>query len=571
MSCYYLVAVLSLAYLVAGSTSEACLVVGHAVDSRTGQALARVEVELAALVAEQRQPGKAGRSDTSSNPSGQVSRYAALSDEKGVFRFPSVRPGQYVLVGRKPGFLLSPYRASSPSHMSAILKLRAGETAEVSLRLIPQSIVSGKVADENGDPLDVGNVQLLSEFWQEGQLHHVVQKTVILNDLGEYRIAGLPAGNYLLKFQPREIAVNPDMRRRADRVTASQSVPTYHTNVISVRDAKPVIVGQGETLSGVDITVRRARTYTVEGVLRAADRTPEFASLTLVPAGEEIPALMGGNNVLGTDGTFRFPGVPAGDYNLYFVAGMGNGVSAGSLPVRVTDRDVAGLKLEAVAPVTISGDVRFENADSESIENGKIRIRSADLMIGPSYDATFERSGSFELKDCSPGLYAVDVTPPGGFYVKTIRYGGLDAANVPITVNRPGTKLEVVLRRGAARLRGRPSVVRNDDGKLRGGGDHIELGAYFAIVPQDRQSSKPNVRFGYCDEDGGFEVDGLAPGVYRVFALTSPDPSLFRKPDVLSELQASGAEVTLAEGEVATVVAPVLDDAEGVRLGSQVR
>ncbi|MFN3326639.1 MAG: hypothetical protein ACK5AZ_24355 [Bryobacteraceae bacterium] len=90
--------------------------------------------------------------------------------------------------------------------MSAIIVLKDGETAHVILKMIPQSLISGKVVDEGGDPLDSGNVQALSAVSLNGTLHYSVVKAVPVNDLGEFRIAGLGMGTFLVKFQPRETA-----------------------------------------------------------------------------------------------------------------------------------------------------------------------------------------------------------------------------------------------------------------------------------------------------------------------------------------------------------------------------
>jgi hypothetical protein len=443
--------------------------------------------------------------------------------------------------------------------MSAIIVLKDGESAEVTLRMIPQGLIAGKVVDENGDPVDSGNVQVLSAMWLKGTLHYSVLKGVPVDDLGEFRIGGLGKGSYLVKFQPRETALNPNLGGPARRDHSSRLVPAYYPNATSVQSASAVVLGPGESVAGLDIVVRRARTYIVEGVLRTLERPPEFASVTLAPSGESVLALVAGPGVLGPGGKFRFPSVPAGDYELYFVAGLGQGVSTGRRPVRVTDGDVTGLEIDALPTVSLTGHVSVEGGDLDGAPEARIGLRAADLPIGPSYGATVGSDGVFELKSCSPGRYAVDVTPPDGFYVKKMRYGGIDVAGAEINVTGLDARLELVLRRGAARLRGRWPASVNDNSSSSGG-DRVTLGAYYFVIPQDREISESDLRFGPLAEDGGFDAGGLPPGRYRVFALTSPSPGLLMQPATLAALEGLGAQVTLGEGEAVEVVVPLLAD-----------
>jgi len=281
--------------------------------------------------------------------------------------------------------------------------------------MIPQSLISGKVVDESGDPIDTGNVQILSAVWLNGTLNYSVVKGVPVNDLGEFRIAGLGMGSYLVKFQPKETTINPGLGGATRPAHSTLPVPTYYPNARSVAAATAVTVGSGETVHGISIVVQRAPKFNVEGVLRTAELQPEFASVSLVPSGENLPALVVGSGVLGPGGTFRFHGVPVGEYELHFVAGLGHGVSAGRRAIRVADRDVVGLEIDALPPVTITGRVTVENGDLDSLPPGKITLRSADLVIGPSYGATIDDyNEGFELKDCSPGQYTVEVVVPDG-------------------------------------------------------------------------------------------------------------------------------------------------------------
>lgn len=321
-------------------------------------------------------------------------------------------------------------------------------------------------------------------------------------------------------------------------------------------------VGLGEPVLGIDIVAQRARMYNVSGVLRTAGPQPEFASMSLVPSGESLPALVVGSGVLGRSGKFAFHGVAAGDYDLYFIAGLEQGISAGRRAIRVADRDVVGVEIDAQPPVTIIGRVRVENGDMDGLSEGRIGLRSADLVIGPSYSAIIkDYAGSFELTDCSPGRYMVDVMPPSGHYLKQMRYGGIEVADFQINVTGQDAELELVFRRGATRLRGRWSS-NSGEGATPSGGDRAKLGAYYMIAPQLQASPLLDVRFGPFDPDGGFDLQGLAPGRYRVIAQISPDPNVLRNPTALSALGNTGVEITLAEGEVADVVVPLTNNVE---------
>lgn len=108
-----------------------------------------------------------------------------------------------------------------------------------------------------------------------------------------------------------------------------------------------------------------------------------------------------------------------------------------------------GLEIDALPPVTVTGRVTVENGARGGLPSAKISLRSADLVIGPSYAATIDDyNEGFQLKDCSPGQYTVEVVAPDGYYVERMRYGTVEVTDSRISVSGQDAKLEIVLRRG---------------------------------------------------------------------------------------------------------------------------
>jgi hypothetical protein len=79
--------------------------------------------------------------------------YGAVSDSDGKFIFDGVEPGKYMLSGYRTGYLSTMYGARSASNGGTILTLTTGQhMSGVNFPLTPQSGVSGRVVDEDGDP-----------------------------------------------------------------------------------------------------------------------------------------------------------------------------------------------------------------------------------------------------------------------------------------------------------------------------------------------------------------------------------------------------------------------------------
>ncbi len=56
-----------------------------------------------------------------------------------------------------------------------------------------------------------------------------------------------------------------------------------------------------------------------------------------------------------------------------------------------------------------------------------------------------------------------------------------------------------------------------------------------------------------ADDHGDFQIDGLAPGEYKVFAFDRLDGLEYSNPDVLSEYASKAAQVSLQPNEKTTV------------------
>jgi hypothetical protein len=75
--------------------------------------------------------------------------YKATSDIEGGFKFEKVDPGNYTLTVERSGFLEAGKR-----HDSHTLTLQPGqEIKDLLFRLQPSAVITGKVLEEDGDPL----------------------------------------------------------------------------------------------------------------------------------------------------------------------------------------------------------------------------------------------------------------------------------------------------------------------------------------------------------------------------------------------------------------------------------
>src|SRR5580704_19252528 len=145
--------------------------------------------------------------------------YTATTGPDGQFRIENILPGRYHLFAERTGLLeLDHHRARSEGR---ILTLTAGkELNSIQIRLQAAAVVRGRVTDEDGDPLPNAQVAVLRQTYVSGRGRWEQAGSERTNDLGEYRIASLPSGNYYLSVTPP-----PDFKTLIEAAGAAPPAP----------------------------------------------------------------------------------------------------------------------------------------------------------------------------------------------------------------------------------------------------------------------------------------------------------------------------------------------------------
>lgn len=531
----------------------ACGVSGRVVDSMSGRTVRKAVLTLEPVVGRRREMSPASL-HLGSPPAGGRSRYTARSGADGEFCFGRpVAAGQYELSAKKRGYLTTGYGSTGSLQRSAILGVRPAQPLDdITVRLMPYGVISGRVVDSYGEPVDTGAVQLLSTVWLSGKRKILVAKAALPNDLGEFRISGLQPGTYYVRFQPRPSGGSPHPPE-ADSIDIEDGVPTYYSSATALRQAAPIDIDVGMHVSGIDIIVQEGATYTVQGRLLLLGRPPEFSSISLVPEGMEPTTVTVGGGT-GPGGEFYFPNTVPGAYDLFYLAGLEGHVSVGKTGLNVVDRDVTGVFLEAPPTVSIQGAVTVESEGDADLSEVSVRLTTAGILIGPSYESAVRSDGGFVLENCSVGRYRLSVEAPPGMYFKAARYGSREVADHEIEVSGSRSDLKVILRHGVTRLSG--TITAMDAGGRLGG-------AYYVILPLRRPFDPLGIRSGHTDNRGSFTVDGLPPGRYRVFGFVAPDIGAFQNPNILNAPKSLGTEVELKENLESVVMTDLISAEDG--------
>jgi hypothetical protein len=170
--------------------------------------------------------------------------------------------------------------------------------------------------------------------------------SVQADDLGQYRIAGLAPGKYLVYALVMGHGVFATHSGKTTTRISDVTLFAFAPNAFRKSEAKPIAVSAGQEQSGVDITLNLAETHSVSGRVVSAEDGRGIASglVRLRDVGD--PSLM---RLAHTDasGSFTVQAVPSGSYDLTVgdVVDGGRSYLGVKQGVVVGDTDVAGVNV----------------------------------------------------------------------------------------------------------------------------------------------------------------------------------------------------------------------------------
>jgi protocatechuate 3,4-dioxygenase beta subunit len=353
----------------------------------------------------------------------------------------------------------------------------------------------------------------------------------ITDDNGRFRFTGLKAAQYALTAAKEPYATR--FYGSARPVSSGRGAPTGPLN-LAIRD--------GETRS---ITMRLPRGAVITGSVTDTEGQPIPGTVVVVMADRFLPATgarrLSAADISTTDdkGTYRFFGLPAGQYVVY--AQVSNGFDPldvrrtttesrsllaantyypstpdGALATRIAieaGEERAGIDIQAqyVPTATIKGFVSGGSASS----GGVVRLmRSNDALAALAGTAPVAPDGQFTFSSVAPGQYDVRTVTsspsPGGSGDRTWIWGSTEVAVDGEDVTNVAIQLM-------------PTFTISGRVAFEGSTPPPPLSAMS--LPTSILSSVPGgvpPPSMHLLDDGKFSITGLAPGVYRPSTIGGP-------------------------------------------------
>ncbi len=532
-----------------------------------GEPVARVQVRLAGQLSVQ---------------AGQIvpaAAFSATSDDAGKFAIENIDPGKnYNLSAQRTGFVTARYGARSATSPTVPLSLEAGQVMKgVSLTMTPQGVVTGRVTEPNGDPIQNARVLLMRRGYQRGVRQLVLANTTNTNDQGDFRAANLAPGRYYVMVQNSPTAI------LAGGVAPKNApIATYYPNATEAQGAAPLDLAAGQELRGIDVRMREGRVFTVRGKALGVNGAPVAGSLILAmpkTSGDSstqtlalLNGIVGGQNQTKPDGSFELRALTPGAYTLSAIATQTGAVrSSGQMDVNIVDADMADLAFSLVPGPSVTGTVRLEGGDLKALlppvdpntsaqanalavaaTNAGVAVNGARLSIGltpvnplplgGNPPATIKDDGTFQVDGVVPGKYQLTVAAlPQNMYVKSARLGGADVTLGVVDLTRGGGgNIEIVLSNKAADITGAVRSDKNDS----------MIGVLVTLWTRDPEpgTNANGVRTATTDQTGTFQFKGLRPGVYYAAAWEDIDSGLAQARDFLTQFTSDATKLELAEG-----------------------
>jgi hypothetical protein len=489
-----------------------CVLDGTAVDLITAEPLRKATIRLT--------PSRA-----------TAAGYMGVTDAEGHFHLEGIAAGNYDLTGARTGYLKSEYGARRPGGMGTTLNLKAGDKlTDLTVKLVRCSVITGKITDDDGEPIRRALVVSISQSWLHGQRTYDQSNEVWTNDRGQYRITGLTPGRYYLC-----VGTSPESFVEKQGGQEMQVLPTCYPDSRSRDGASQVEVRVGQDAVGRDMRMPVGPVFHLRGKLEmtASDHQQRLSlEAHLHNFGGEPGGLE--EDVDDQHGTFDFSGATPGDYDIDWISEDHQVVARRSVAVKASD--VNGIILSLPKRFEVTGVVR-SSTDDQPLALLDVTARDINSPASEPYSSDVNPDGAFKIENVWPGEYVFGLseeTP--GEYVKSIQYGGREILGQAIALTDATTQIEVLMGTGA----------RSIDGLVQPADSNPNIaGLQVVLVLETPRLDNESLLLAKTDQNGHFSFKNVPPGRYYAFAVADVDPGLLENRNFIGQLEGSALEADL--------------------------
>jgi hypothetical protein len=485
--------------------------------------------------------------------------YTATSDQEGHFQIHGIEPGRYQMFAERTGFIEVDQKRRRSRGL--YLSFSAGqELKDQTLHMLAAAALTGRVLDEDGDPMSDADVRIYRRRSGPKGLRLEPLGGTRTNDLGEFRIGGLLADKYFVCVVPpvgfqNMFGVQKSGVKDA-ATTQGTYVTTFYPNATDRAQAAPIELHAGEE-TPVDFSLSRVQTVKVRGSVAGLRANAEAAVMI---RGQDSDALMLGSEV-DKQGKFEISHIAPGMYTIIATTAMIDSPLSAPRTIQVGDADIDGVILAPFAGTLIRGKVHFEGKDKPGAYDSIVvrRIDGGDEFsdIVPFTSdgigtlppvAQVQPDGRFELKDVPPGIYEVEFSSAvkglQSYLVDTVVLGKMDVAETGLKANGGTLTIDVALSAIAGEVNG---VVQNNKGEPL-------PGAVVVAVPEEKYRKRENrYKKSATDQQGRFSLGGLRPGNYTLYAWEVLDGDEYLDPDFLKQFEGQGTPIKVEKASRQTI------------------
>ncbi len=465
----------------------------------------------------------------------------ALTDADGRFRFTDLpAANSFLLTASKTGFAPRAFGEAPPAVPPTLVALAQDEVKDaIVIPLIAQVSIAGRVLDEDGTPFAGALVEAMRAVFENDRRTLVTVADAMTDDRGEFRLVGLPPGQYYLS------AFDPAFAGVGDAQGQLFYSPTFYPGVVFPDEATRITLDPGVASERVEFGLKIIRPARVAGSITAPAEAGGVAK-QLMAAAVILSPLRNDQFSLFTltepsmrpNGEFLFSNVAPGRYK---IQARGETEPEGVTQFQVFTLEVQGADQSGVDMVLSPGAIVSRHVEWET-ETGRVPIGREGLIVrapmedgstfGDAVTGYVGTNDQWLIKGVMAGrhYFRVNGLPPG-WYLKRVDFQGGDITGHAWMFDynevKPGFKIV---------LSDRTTIVRGFV-TLQGRGD--VQGYAVVAFPVSSVHWRPHsrhIRLVYPDSLGRYEIRGLPPGQYLMAATRDVDQNDLGNPRVFDLL-----------------------------------